>query len=188
MIGLIVNLIYRLIRNHGQFISPRQKWHLNEQNLSTLFDRLRNTQRYWKIRRCDLNAMVDSYGPTTFFSTLNPSEYHWDDLHEFLCQRNIISNKKSRSLNSLIAADSVSASLFMDLKFKAMHASLLSDDGHLRKIEYYATSIREPAPAMEVPRTMGQRICGDASRFIQYYNSFFTLGCSMYVFYRLYDH
>lgn len=107
-------------------------------NLSTVFGRLRNTQQYWKIRRCDLNAMVDNYGPATFFLTLSPSEYHWDDLHEFLCRRNNISNKKSRTLNSLIAADPVSVSLFMDLKFKAMLDFLLADDGPLGKIEHYA--------------------------------------------------
>ena len=102
---------------------------------------LRNTQAFWKIRRNDLNAMIDNYDPATFFITLSPSEYHWDDLHEFLCIRNFITNKKSRTLNSLIAEDPVSVSIFMDLKIKAILDFILSDDEPIGKIAHYAVRL-----------------------------------------------
>lgn len=74
-----------------------------EGNLSTIFSRLRNTEQFWSLPRNNLNCMTSNYGPATFFLTLSPSEYHWDDLNEYLCKTNNIpvDKKKSILLNSI---------------------------------------------------------------------------------------
>lgn len=70
--------------NKKTFLENVQKNEEINNNLSTMFGRLRNTQQYWKKRNNELNCMVEHYGPATFFLILSPSEYHWNDLHEFL--------------------------------------------------------------------------------------------------------
>lgn len=47
-----------------------------------MFSSLRNTEQYWRKSRSDLNCMTLHYGPATWFLTLKPSEWLWDDLRE----------------------------------------------------------------------------------------------------------
>lgn len=109
-----------------------------EQNLSTIFQRLRNSQQYWSRYRNDQNCMVSNYGPATFFVTLSPSEYDWQDLKDFLCKFNNIPNEKSVSLRKLIAMDPVGTSMYMDLKFKAMLTFLTGSNSPLGRVIHYS--------------------------------------------------
>lgn len=105
------------------------------EHLSTIFGRLRGSQQFFKKAQNDVNCMVAHYGPATFFLTLSPSEYHWTDLHEFY--KTLYKDEKPRSLNSYIATDPAIASIFIELKFKAMMAFLLSDSHPLGVIVHF---------------------------------------------------
>jgi len=61
---------------------------LLESNLNTIFSTLRNTEQYWRKPRNDLNCMIQHYGPTTWFLTLSPSEWLWDDLGQYIREVN----------------------------------------------------------------------------------------------------
>lgn len=106
-------------------------------NLKTIFSRLRGTEQYWKRPLNEMNCMTSHYGPATFFLTLSPSEYHWEDLHECYCKIYNV-DKKSRTLNSFIATDPVIASIFIEMKFKSMLAFILSESQPLGKVIHYA--------------------------------------------------
>lgn len=108
-----------------------------ESDLRTIFGRLRGSEEFWKRPQNNLNCMTAHYGPATFFLTLNPSEYHWDDLHECYCTIYNV-RKTSRTMNSFTAFDPVIASLFIEMKFKAMIAFLTSDSHPLGEIAHYA--------------------------------------------------
>lgn len=107
-----------------------------ESNLQTIFGRLRGSEQFWKKPQNDLNCMTTHYGPATFFLTLSPSEYHWDDLHQCYCDIYKIP-KNRRTLSNFIASDPVIASLFIEMKFKAMIAFLMSESQPLGKIVHY---------------------------------------------------
>ena len=62
-----------------QFMGMIKKNEL-EGNLSTIFAILRNTQQYWKKPLNDISCMVSNYGPATFFVTISPTEYDWEEL------------------------------------------------------------------------------------------------------------
>lgn len=107
-----------------------------EGNLSTIFSRLRGTEQFWKKPRNDIECMISHYGPATFFLTLSPSEYYWDDLYECYCIIYKV-KKGTRSLSSFIANDPVIAAMFIEMKYKAIMAFILSEDHPLGKIKHY---------------------------------------------------
>lgn len=108
-----------------------------DDNLKTIFGRLRGTEQFWKKPRNDIFCMTNNYGPATFFLTLSPSEYHWEDLHKCYCIIYNV-NKQTRTLSNFIASDPVIASLFIEMKFRAMVKFLLSDSHPLGEIAHYA--------------------------------------------------
>jgi len=59
---------------------------LLEPNLSTIFSTLRNTEQYWRRPKNDLNCMLlfQHYGLTTWFFTLSPSKWVWDNLDQYV--------------------------------------------------------------------------------------------------------
>ena len=59
-----------------------------EGNLTSIFSRLQNSQQYWIKPRNNLNAMTLHYGPATWFLTLSPAEWAWDDLGDYLRKSN----------------------------------------------------------------------------------------------------
>jgi len=59
-----------------------------ESDLNTMFASLRNTEQYWRRPRSDLSCMTQYYGPATWFLTLSPSEWLWDDLGEYIREAN----------------------------------------------------------------------------------------------------
>ena len=107
-----------------------------EGDLTAIFGRLRNTEQFWKKPRNDVNCMTQHYGPATWFLTISPAEWMWDDLGEYLRVVNgpEIANK---SISELVALDPVSTSRFIDNKFKAMLDFITSSDEPLGKVIHY---------------------------------------------------
>ena len=96
-----------------------------EGSLTTIFARVRNTESFWTRYRNDLNCMSLHYGPPTWFITLNPGEWLWDDLRAYLIS--ITSSFSTMSISEMIVTDPVSATRFIDNKYKAIYDFILSD-------------------------------------------------------------
>ncbi|XP_065892428.1 uncharacterized protein [Dysidea avara] len=96
-----------------------------EGNLTTIFARVRNTESFWTRHRNDLNCMSFHYGPPTWFITLNPGEWLWEDLRTYL--KIVNPSFADMSIAEMIATDPVSSSRFIDNKYKAIYDFILSD-------------------------------------------------------------
>ena len=96
-----------------------------EGSLTTIFSRLHNSEQYWVHPRNDLNCMVFHYGPATWFLTLSPGEWLWEDFGAYLRELNPAMH--DLSISALVVADPISASRFIDNKFKAVLDFLLFD-------------------------------------------------------------
>ncbi|XP_070529626.1 uncharacterized protein [Cardiocondyla obscurior] len=75
---------------------------LLESNLNTIFSVLRNTEQYWRRPRSDLDCMARHYGPATWFLTLSPSEWLWDDLGEYIREVNGCCKKPDKNIAPLL--------------------------------------------------------------------------------------
>lgn len=107
-----------------------------DKNASNIFNSLRNSKAFWNRPRNDINCMVKYYGPATWFLTISPSEYNWDDLEKYLREVNG-PDAVGKSASALIAMDPVSTSRFIDNKFKAMLDFICSAGGPLGEVEHY---------------------------------------------------
>ena len=121
----------KILHPHEKMTAARYLEKIQDQelegNLTSIFSRLRNSQQFWIKPRNNLNAMTLHYGPATWFLTLSPAEWAWDDLGEYL--RKINSSEMTHmSTGALIAADPISASRYVNNKFKAMLEFLTSTD------------------------------------------------------------
>ena len=96
-----------------------------EGNLTTIFARVRNTESFWTRHRNDLNCMSFHYGPPTWFITLNPGEWLWEDLRAYL--KIVNPSFADMSIAEMIATDPVSSSRFIDNKYKAIYDFILRD-------------------------------------------------------------
>ena len=65
------------------------------------------------------------YGPPTWFITLNPGEWLWNDLSEYLKTVNL--SFSDMPLSKMIATDPVYTCRFIDNKYKAICDFILSD-------------------------------------------------------------
>ncbi|KAI5733727.1 hypothetical protein M8J76_015236 [Diaphorina citri] len=107
-----------------------------EGDLQAIFGRLRNTEQFWKKPRSDVICMTKNYGPATWFLTISPSEWDWDDLGKYIREVNG-ADMAHMTTSQLVALDPVSASRFIDVKFKAMLEFLTSADAPLGEIIHY---------------------------------------------------
>ncbi|KAI5726766.1 hypothetical protein M8J76_008082 [Diaphorina citri] len=107
-----------------------------EGDLQALFSRLRNTEQFWKKPRSDVVCMTKNYGPATWFLTISPSEWMWDDVGQYIKEVNG-PHMVNMTTSELAALDPVSASRFIDNKFKAMLDFLTSPDAPLGEIVHY---------------------------------------------------
>lgn len=107
-----------------------------ESSLSTIFSRLRNSEQYWRKSRCDVRCMTLHYGPATWFLTLSPSEWLWTDLGDHIRSVNGPA-MRAASISELVAADPVSASRFIDNKFRAMLDFICSPDNPIGEVTHY---------------------------------------------------
>ena len=106
-----------------------------EGNLCSVFARLRNSQQYWIRPRSELNTMSFYYGPATWYLTLSPSEWTWEDLGQYL--RKVNPDLADKSISELVAADPVSTSRYIDNTLKAFLEFILSDDNPIGKVIHY---------------------------------------------------
>ena len=106
-----------------------------EGNLTSVFSRLRNSEQYWIKPRNDLNCMTLYYGPATWFLTLSPSEWTWNDMGEYL--RTVNPHLEHLSISELVAADPISVSRFMENKCKAFIDFIMSEDNPIGKVAHY---------------------------------------------------
>lgn len=97
-----------------------------EGDLTAIFGRLRNTEQFWK----------NQDGPATWFLTISPAEWMWDDLGEYLKEVNGPEMAK-KSISELVALDPVSTSRFIDNKFEAMLDFIMSSNEPLGKVIHY---------------------------------------------------
>jgi len=96
-----------------------------EGNLTTIFSRVHNTESFWSRHCNDLNCMSFHYGPPTWFITLNPGEWLWDDLSAYL--KTVNPSFADMSVSEMITTDPVSTSRLIDNKYKAVYDFILSD-------------------------------------------------------------
>ena len=99
-----------------------------DSNISSVFERIRETEEFWKIPRNNLNCMANEYGQCTFF--VSPGECMWLELGVYIKKVNSCSNDE-RSISELVAADPVSATTFIYNLFNLVMTYLLSDDNPL---------------------------------------------------------
>ena len=59
-----------------------------ERRLSRSVNRVPGTAQYWRAVRRKIEAMMEKFGPPTWFVTFNPAEYNWDDLIRYLRENN----------------------------------------------------------------------------------------------------
>lgn len=72
-----------------------------EGDLTAIFGRLRNTEQFWKKPRNDVNCMTQHYGPATWFLTMSPAEWMWDDLGEYVKEVNV-PEMANKSISELV--------------------------------------------------------------------------------------
>ena len=129
----------KIIRPHERLTAARYLDMLQneeiEGDLTSIFSRLRNSEQYWIKPRNDLHCMTLYYGPATWFLTLSPSEWTWNDLGEYLHKIN--PDLKDLNISALIAADPVSVSRFMENKRKAFIEFIMSSDNPIGKVSHY---------------------------------------------------
>lgn len=121
--------------NAGEYLELMSREQL-EGNLTTVFARLRNTEQYWRRARNNLGCMVQSYGPATWFLTLSPSEWMWEDLAAYIREVNGPS-MANMSTSELVATDPVSTSRYLDNKFHSMLDFICSTDNPIGKVAHY---------------------------------------------------
>jgi hypothetical protein len=110
-----------------------------ECNLSTVLGALRGSNDYW-YRICgDLQLMDETYGPATFFLSLSCAEYSWKECINFLHIMNKdLENVNSCNVNSLIANDPVSTSMFFHIKFETFINEIIKNkNGPFGEITHY---------------------------------------------------
>ncbi|XP_054266849.1 uncharacterized protein LOC128989020 [Macrosteles quadrilineatus] len=109
-----------------------------EGNLTSVFSKLRNTSQYWIQPRNDVNCMAQHYGPATWFLTISPSDWNWDDMALFIREVNrSVPGAEKKQTSELVAMDPISASRFIHIKFKAMLDFIVSDAAPLGKVSHY---------------------------------------------------
>ena len=126
----------KIIRPHEKITAVRYLDMIqNEEIEGDLTSRLRNSEQFWIRPRNDLNCMTLYYGPATWFLTLSPSEWAWNDLGEYLCKVN--PNMKDLPISALVAADPISASRFIENKRKAFIDFIMSSNNPIGKVAHY---------------------------------------------------
>ena len=84
-----------------------------EDRMNNIIPRLRGTKDSMKKGICDLNAVIDEYGPVTWSFTVSPGEWNDSVLYQFLKDVNGGEIDTSEiSISKLINKDPVSVSRF----------------------------------------------------------------------------
>ena len=57
---------------------------LLDKDVSTIFSKVKGTEEYLRVPKCNLKTMIRNYGSATWFVTLSPNEWLWPEFIEFL--------------------------------------------------------------------------------------------------------
>jgi hypothetical protein len=91
-----------------------------EANLTTIMSPVRNSKEYWANVSSNLNAFNQSKGPATFFCTLNPAEYAWTDLRDFLLNHcSDVTNVHLKTLADLINLEPGLVAFYFNQRFNS---------------------------------------------------------------------
>ena len=91
-----------------------------EANLSTTMASVRGSNEYWNRLCQDLEIIDENFGPATFFVTLGPAEYDWEDLGQFLRSVNPdIHNVDKATISSLCITDPIMFSYYYRSRFES---------------------------------------------------------------------
>ena len=114
-----------------------------EKDINTVFSKVRGTDEYMRIKRCDTETMLTNYGPATWFLTLSPNEWLWDDLAPFLSDERVNPNlyekvkKKPLTTAELSVIDPVMTAVFIENRFQNMLKFICSKANPLGQISHY---------------------------------------------------
>ena len=109
--------------------------------LSTIFNKVRGTEEFFKIPKFNVETMIRNYGPATWFLTLSPTEWLWPELKNFLLEVNPNlkeqDKKKSMTVSELTAIDPVNTSTYFENRFQSVVKFLYGPEEPLGKIKHY---------------------------------------------------
>lgn len=107
-------------------------------NFNAVLRDVKGTQQYFSRARNDLKCMFRCYGPATWFYTISPGEWLWEDLLEYLREVNKDDPKfATMGIKEMIPLDPVSVSRFVENKFRATLDFLTSADEPMGKVVHY---------------------------------------------------
>ena len=106
-----------------------------EADLTSIYSRLRNSEQYLIKPRNNLHCMTMYYGPATWFLTLSPSEWTWEEMGDYLRKINL--SLKEMSISALVASDPVSVCRYMENAHKAFIDFILLPDNPIGKVSHY---------------------------------------------------
>ena len=97
-----------------------------ERRLSRSVNKIPGTAQYWVSVRRKIEAMMEEFGPPTWFVTFNPAEYHWDDLIQYVRDNNQdLEGVETMDPSELLAKDPVLVSNYMHMRFAAIKKFIL---------------------------------------------------------------
>lgn len=110
-----------------------------EPNLHTVMNKVRNSKQYWNQVSSDLRAFNQARGPAHIFLTLNPAEYNWMDLKEFLvvhCKD--LPNIDTIQFNDLLNIEPGLVAYYFNQRFNSFFAKVLfAHNGPIGKVTGY---------------------------------------------------
>jgi len=108
-----------------------------EARLVTMFSKFRGLHEYWMHQKSNLNAMISKFGPATFFLTLGPAEYSWNDMKKYLLHVNGSDFEEKRQA-WMCVNDPVSVAVHSRRRFENfLNEVLLKSNSVLGTIEHY---------------------------------------------------
>ena len=97
-----------------------------ERRLSRSVNKIPGTAQYWISVRRKIEAMMEEFGPPTWFITFNPAEYYWDDLIKYVRDNNKdLEGVDNLTDSELLAKDPVLVSNYMHMRFAAIKKFIL---------------------------------------------------------------
>ena len=97
--------------------------------ISTLLGNLPTQNEFWRRIQQKIMAMIDKYGPPTWWLTLSPGEYDDDELYAYLKKMNSdLPGVNDMKLSTLICKDPTLAGHFINKKFEAMYDFILDSE------------------------------------------------------------
>ena len=107
-----------------------------ELNLRTVMTAVSNSKEYWAQVSSDLKAYNRHKGPATFFGTISPAEYNWQELYSFLMNNTSdLPRARQLSLSELINLEPMLVTFFLsnDLPHFSIKLYLIINIPYLEK-------------------------------------------------------